>query len=87
MDANRLLLAAMLTLVSSGAGLATERDWTGVYLGGHLGYAQSRVQADFAVLGTTLFSTDDTLRGGLFGGQASSSRHQLPFLNRARQLV
>ena len=35
MDANRLLLAAMLTIVSSGALSATER-WSGVYLGGLL---------------------------------------------------
>lgn len=69
MDANRLLLAAMLTVMSSGAGLAAERDWSGFYLGGHLGYGQSRVQADFAVPPVSVLSTDDTLRGGLFGGQ------------------
>jgi outer membrane immunogenic protein len=68
MDANRLLLAAMLTVVSSGAVLSAER-WSGVYFGGHLGYGQSRVHADFAVPASPVFSTDDTMRGGLFGGQ------------------
>jgi outer membrane immunogenic protein len=70
MAANRLLLAIMLTALSSGAVFAGERDWSGFYLGGHLGYGQSRVQADFAVPPVSAFSTDGKLRGGLFGGQA-----------------
>jgi opacity protein-like surface antigen len=70
MTANRLLLATMLIAMSAEAVSAAERDWNGFYLGGHLGYGQARVQADFAVPPASLFSTDDTLRGGLFGGQA-----------------
>jgi opacity protein-like surface antigen len=69
MDANRWLLAAMLIVFSGAAASAAERDWRGFYLGGNFGHAESRVQSDFAVLGVNSLSTDDTLRGELFGGQ------------------
>jgi len=67
----RLLFALTVTLAFASHAFAGERlaQWSGFYIGGHVGYGSARASADYSLLGIPVISGAQDLEGAVYGGQ------------------
>lgn len=71
----RFLLASSVLIGMCCHAFAGERaspapmSWSGLYIGGHLGYGAARASADYSVLGIPFVSGAEELNGAVYGAQ------------------
>ena len=66
----RILMIAPLLWACAGSAYAADTNWTGFYVGGHVGYGSAKATADFSAFGVPLLSGSETLDGAVYGAQA-----------------